>query len=248
MFNTSKPYKIYPLDLVSIHEEAKDTYTYYFKKPKELSWEEGAHTHLALNRFDEGLGWFQKKDVRHFSIFSLVDEEYLAISTRIPNPMSEFKEAMSKAKSGDRFYVFKVGSRLKLRRQERPVVLLSAGVAMATIRPLVKSYDKNSQGITKMIHINIDSSGEYLYQEEFEQFQKSNPNFTNRHVNKRKDFYQELSNLLRDDEFADYYVIGSYDFIVEVYGKLKQAKISDEQIFVDTKEGVASLKNTLIHA
>lgn len=234
----------FSVDLVKIRKDASNTYTYYFTKPSGLTWEEGAHTHLALDRFDHEMGWFQKKDVRHFSIYSLEDEEYLAISTRIPDPASDFKEVMKSAKVGDQYHIFKVGTRLKLRRKDRPVVLLTAGVAMATIRPLVKAYEKNQWGIPSMIHLNIDSSGEYLYREEFRGFQESMPYFQNHHVSSRPEFYQELTRLSNQRE-ADYYVIGGYEFLVDVYKKLHDFGIADDHIIVDTKEGVAALQMAL---
>lgn len=244
MFTTSKPYTIYSVDLVKIRKDASNTYTYFFTKPIGLTWEEGAHAHLALDRFDHETGWFQKKDVRHFSIYSLEEEEFLAISTRIPSPGSEFKEVMKKAKIGDRYHIFKVGTRLKLRRKDRPVVLLTAGVAMATIRPLVKAYENNDQGISGMVHLNIDSSGEYLYQEEFVRFQERIPYFTNHHVNSRAEFYRELDRLAARNE-SDYYVVGGYDFLVEVYRHLHGFGIPDDHIIVDTKEGVSALRTSL---
>lgn len=237
MFKTSKDYTVYEIKLIKVIKEASATFTYFFTKPKDLSWSEGAHTHLALDAFDEQIGWWQKKDVRHFSIMSLEDEDIVSITTRMPEPHTEFKEHLNDAKVGDVFYLFKVGTRLKLVRVDKPIVLLSAGVGIASLRPLIKAFVNNKAGITKIVHINIDSSGEYLFEEEFNAYELDHEEFSNTYVNSRHDFYLQLNKLLQSQLVSNgnFYIIGSDEFILAVRDTLREYDIKDNQLILDKK-------------
>lgn len=239
MFKTSKNYTVYEVKLLKIIQEASQTFTYIFSKPKDLVWSEGAHTHLALNNFDPVIGWWNKKDVRHLSIMTLASENCLAMTTRMPEPHSEFKDALKNAEVGDPFYVFKVGSRLRLRRDNKRIVLLSSGVGIATLRPLVKAYEDNQEGIKEIYHLNVDSSREYLFEEEFNQFSDHLANFNNQFIDSRDSFYTQLSELLMDGYQDSYfYIVGSDEFIVEVTNKLRTFDVGDHQLVLDKKEHI----------
>lgn len=248
MFKTSKDYTIYEIKLLEVIKEASSTYTYVFSKPEDLVWEEGAHTHLALDAFDESIGWWQKKDVRHFSIMSLENEGVVSMTTRMPKPHSDFKESLHKAKVGDVFYVFKVGTRLKLTRRNKPIVLLSAGVGIASLRPLIKAFVGNNDGVPDMEHLNIDTSKEYLFKEEFDQYETTNSSFHNHYVSSRKDFYSKMKLLLQNQEVldGDFYVVGSDEFILSVRDVLQGFSIRDDQLILDKKDEFYNLLNERI--
>lgn len=240
MLKTSKNYTIFTLELLQIIKEATETYTYIFSKPAELTWQEGAHTHLALNKFNETLGWFEKKDVRHFSIMTLENEEMVGITTRIPTVCTDFKKELKKAKVGDLFYLFKVGSRLVLRREEMPIVLLTSGVGIASVRPLIKAFSDDLTGIPRLYHINVDSSKEYLFKNEIEGYQNRIA-LENYFEGSRTDFYNRLDALLSSDSIlssgkAYYYIIGSDEFLFQVRDVLKEHGIKTDQMILDKKE------------
>lgn len=239
MFKTSKDYTIYEVKLLKIIQEASQTFTYIFSKPDNLNWSEGAHTHLALDNFDEEIGWWQKKDVRHLSIMTLSSENVIAMTTRMPEPHSEFKDTLKRAEVGDSFYVFKVGSRLRLRRNNSKIVLLSSGVGIATLRPLVKAYKEDSNGISDLVHINVDSSKEYLFKKEFDDFSNNLTNFSNQFVDSRESFYFSLSELLMEGfQDSSFYIVGSDEFIIEVTNRLREFDVEDHQLVLDKKEHI----------
>ena len=239
MLKTSKNYKVYEVYLLDIIKEAKNTYTYIFSKPKDLKWAEGAHTHLALNHFNEEIGWWEKKNVRHFSICSLEDEETLRMTTRLPELCTEFKHELKSAKKGDLFYLFKVGSRLTLRREDRPLIFLSAGVGMATIRPLVKKFIYESEGIKNVISLNVDSSKEYLFFDEMHAYAKQNKAFTQEYVSSRERFYAALESYFNGEPTLNkglFYIVGSDAFLIQVYHALSKKGVHLEQMVFDKKE------------
>lgn len=239
MLKTSKNYKVYEIVLLDIIKEAKNTYTYIFTKPDDLNWDEGAHTHLALNHFDEEMGWWEKKNVRHFSICSLVDEETLRMTTRLPDLCTDFKQELKTAQKGDVFYLFKVGSRLTLRREEGPIIFLSAGVGIATIRPLVRKFIHHTEGIEKVISLNVDSSKEYLFFNEMEEYMKQESRFKQKYVESREGFYKELDQLFEEDKTLDqgvFYIVGGDEFIIQVHRVLSEKGIQIQQMVFDKKE------------
>lgn len=239
MLNVSKDYIIYPIELLQIIKEASETYTYVFSKPNELSWAEGAHTHLALDRFNEDIGWFEKKDIRHFSIMTMEDEGLVGITTRLHPMCSDFKASMKDASVGDTYFLFKVGTRLALRRENRPIVLISSGVGIASLRPLMRAFVNNTEGISSLHHITIDSSGEFLFNDEIQEY-SNNPLFSNEYTNSRAEFYAALRNVFSGNSNKYYkdafiYVIGSDEFLFDVRDYLLGCGVTYEQFILDKK-------------
>lgn len=245
MLKTSKDYTIYPLELLQIIQEAKETYTFVFSKPIDLTWKEGAHTHLALNRFNETIGWFEKKDVRHFSIMTLENEEMVGITTRLPQLCTDFKKEMKLASVGDLFYLFKVGSRLTLARKSKPILLISSGVGIASFRPLMRAYRDDPSDIAFMVSLNVDSSKEYLFYDELKGYETGVP-LKSVFAESRAYFYENLKTLLETD-FKEYhndmfcYIVGSDEFLFQVRDVLQTYDISVRQMILDKKEDFIAL-------
>ncbi|MDD2214708.1 MAG: hypothetical protein PHR21_09265, partial [Oscillospiraceae bacterium] len=114
--------------------------------PQVQSWEPGAHTHVALPDFMQKEGPIRDL-VRHMSICTLPEEGRLSFVTRINRQPTVFKTRLFQAKPGDTLALFKIGSCLPLARDGRPLVMLTMGLAAATIRPLLLAASRNAQGI-----------------------------------------------------------------------------------------------------
>jgi len=233
IFVTSKDYMIYPITLVNVRKEASFTYTYEFTKPENLDWEEGAHTHLALDNFNHETGWFDKKDIRHLSITSLPEENKILITTRILKNHSYFKEKLLTSDIGDMFYLFKVGSRLTLKRENKDLVLLSAGVGIVSFRPVIQQFVKNPENIESLTLINIDSSGEFLLQDQMNEYHETNSRFNYYYVQSRELFYDRLREIVSNESY--YYIVGSDDFLKQVRMELNKNGVSDDLIVFDKK-------------
>ena len=177
----------YKLRIIDIVEEAPGIKSYYFEKPLDLDWLEGAHVHIGHIGFDEG-ELPNKALIRHMSITTLPSQNKLGITTRVPGSCSEFKERLSQLNIGDEVIFFKFGSRMYLRHEKRPLVLLSMGVGMATIRPMLLAYHNDPSDIPFLINVNVNSRKEYLFRTELEQ-QTVHAN-NNYWLNSREDFYQ----------------------------------------------------------
>lgn len=233
----SKNYTVYTIELLSIIQEKEDVYTYRFSKPIDLTWGEGAHTHLALDKFNESTGWWDKPDVRHFTIKSLVAEGVVDITTRIQALHSDFKETLFKSRSGDRFYLFKVGTRLSLDRSGKDLTIISQGVAQATARPMIKAFEADPENIRSLYALSIDRSEPYLFEDELLAVEQGHANFNMDYVRSRDVLYGKLDVRVKElDGSGKYYVIGSDSFIEEVYDSLIENGVSCTEIIIDKKQ------------
>lgn len=222
----------YRVKITDIIEEAQDTKTYLLEMPEDFTWIEGAHTHIGLPGFDVGDNP-DKELVRHMSIVTLPEDNKIGFTTRIIEPYSIFKEKLSKLMVGDEIILFKIGSRMYLRRENHPIVLLSMGVGIATMRPLIYGFLKDKTAIPNMISINVNSSKEFIYQKEIDNLIGSD--YQNHWLNKRDAFY-ELLDKVSEQSDAIYYVVGSDPFIKEVIQCLKHKTIEERNILIDKKE------------
>ena len=226
--------QMYSTELNFVNEEAKNTYSFTFSKPDHLNWTEGASIHLADSRIDKNLGKATKEFARHLSIVSLPEENCLKFTTRIPELRSDFKDCLKKAKPGDQYKLFKLDNKMALKREGKRIILISAGVSTATMRPLIKRYVENPTQINGLNHIHIDSSGEYLFRDELENYQKSSKGFSNHFTDSRDRFCQVLENSIDMD--AIYYIVGSDAFIISISKRLMEKGIDVQSINLDKKK------------
>ena len=222
----------YRLKIMDIAEEAPGVRTYFLEKPEEFTWIEGAHMHVGLPGFDEGE--LPNKDmVRHMSIMTLPGENKIGFTTRVLPSLSEFKEKLSKLHIGEEVTLFKVGSRMFLRRENRPIVLISMGVGISTMRPLIYGFIKDKAGIPGLININVNSSRAFVYKTELDKLENSF--YQNYWLDSRTSFYEELDKA-SDQSDAIYYIVGSDTFIKEVIKFLKSKEIEESSLLIDKKE------------
>lgn len=224
--------KIYWTKINKIIEESSEVKTYLLDIPEDFTWEEGAHTHLALKGFNEG----EKPNkglVRHMSICTLPAENSIGITTRIKEQCSEFKSILRKLNVGDEVALFKIHSNVPLKRQDKNIYLLSSGVGLATFRPLVLTYLNQPENVKSIHSLNIDSKRNFLFTDVF----TSDPvkNFTAEFVDNRNDYYEEVKKLAADQEGL-YYIVGSDEFILQNIDVFREQGITLEQIVLDKRE------------
>src|SRR5690625_4457056 len=110
--------QIYWTKINKIIEETTDIKTYLLNCPAGFTWEEGAHTHLALEGFNRG----DKPNrglVRHMSIMTLPHENSIGITTRIREQCSEFKTALKNVEVGAKVALFKTHCNVPLKRENK---------------------------------------------------------------------------------------------------------------------------------
>ncbi|MCG7335455.1 dihydropteridine reductase [Sporosarcina sp. ACRSM] len=224
--------QIYWTKINKIIEETPEVKTYLLDCPEDFTWEEGSHTHFALEGFNAG----EKPNrslIRHMSISTLPHENSIGITTRIREQCSEFKAILRNLEIGDEVALFKTHSNVPLKREDKNVYLLSSGVGLATFRPLVLDYFERADNVKQIHSLNIDSSKDFLFTDIF----KSVPDkkFTSQFVDNRKDYYEEVKNLAADKDGL-FYVVGSDEFIVQNIEVLREQGIKPAQIILDKHE------------
>jgi len=224
------------IDWVKINEivdETSDIKTFYLDLPEDFTWEEGAHTHMALKGFNEG----EKPNrglVRHMSICTLPNEGKIGITTRIRDLCSEYKSILKTMKVGDEVALFKTHSNVPLKRENKNIYLLSAGVGLATFRPLVLDYFNNPEGINHIHSLNIDTSKEFLFTDLFAP--SVSKRFTSEYVAHRGEYYAKVKRLANDQNGL-FYLVGSDEFIKENIALLKEHGINTTQMLLDKRQG-----------
>lgn len=221
--------QIYWTKIKEIIEETPEVKTFLLERPEGYTWEEGSHLHLALRGFNEG----EKPNrslIRHMSISTLPNEECVGITTRIKEDCSEFKSILRDLGVGGEVAIFKTHSNVPLKREDKNVYLLSAGVGLATFRPLVLDYLERADNVKAIHSLNVDSSKAFLFTDIFES--AADKNFTAEFVDNRAEYYEAVKNLAADKNGL-FYVVGSDEFLKQNIELLRAAGVKNEQILLD---------------
>lgn len=224
--------QIYWTKINKIIEETSEVRTYLLDLPEGFTWQEGSHTHFALEGFNAG----EKPNrglIRHMSISTLPHENSIGITTRIREQCSEFKAALRNLEIGDEVAIFKTHSNVPLKREDKNVYLLSSGVGLATFRPLVLDYFERADQVNQIHSLNIDSSKDFLFTNVFES--APDKKFTSQFVDNRSDYYERVKKLAADKDGL-FYVVGSDDFLMENIKLLREQGVKTEQIMLDKRE------------
>lgn len=224
--------QIYWTKINKIIEETPEVRTYLLDRPEDFTWQEGSHTHFALEGFNAG----EKPNrglIRHMSISTLPHENLVGITTRIKEQCSEFKTVLRNLEIGDEVAIFKTHSNVPLKREDKNVYLLSSGVGLATFRPLVLDYLERADNVNQIHSLNIDSSKDFLFTNVFES--APDKKFISQFVDNRKDYYEEVENLAADKEGL-FYMVGSDEFLMHNIKVLREQGIKPEQIMLDKHE------------
>ncbi|WP_087974783.1 dihydropteridine reductase [Oceanobacillus rekensis] len=221
--------QIYWTKINKIIEETPEVKTYLLDCPKEFTWEEGSHTHMALEGFNAG-DKPNRSLIRHMSISTLPDENSIGITTRIREQCSEYKTILRNLEVGNEVAIFKTHSNVPLKREDKNVYLLSSGVGLATFRPLVLDYFERADNVNQIHSLNIDSSKDFLFTNIFES--APDKKFTSQFTDNRKDYYEEVKSLAADKDGL-FYVVGSDEFLMQNIEVLREQGIKPEQIMLD---------------
>lgn len=220
----------YRLKILRIVREQPHTRTYHLEKPHDFHWAEGAHAHFTFPA-DAAATSPAPSLVRHMSIMTLPEERTIGFTTRI-RPDSPFKQRLSHRPVGEDLVLFKPGSRMALQRLQRPVVLLSMGVGMATMRPLILAHHRNGAGIPLLVNLHVDAAHHPLYRKTLDPL--TSPSYVNHWERNRRDFYARLHTLRHLTPL--YYVVGSDAFLLEVLRLLLRQGVPLSDIVTDKKE------------
>lgn len=223
---------MYKVKIIDIIDEASDVKTYMLEKPRDFGWNIGAHALI-------GVGYLNDEPITEYSLFrnmsimTLPQEGKIGFSTKIPGSSSPFKEKLASLGVGDDIGIFGVRSLLHLVRNNQPIIFLSMGVGNATMRPFILEYMNNKSYIPYVINVNVNSTGEFLYQKELDSLVCDT--YKNYWLKNRTEFYNLLPELTKIEN-AVYYLVGSDDFMIDLIKKLKDMGVAPSNIKLDRYE------------
>ncbi|MDU2585472.1 MAG: hypothetical protein E7C85_09085 [Anaerococcus prevotii] len=224
-------YKIYKVKILDIKDEFKNVKTYTLEKPEDLTWDEGSSFHLAIPGFNEG-GEVNKKLVHHLSINTLTDDDTVNFTTKFSIRKSDFKKALLEKEVGDYLEFFKVRCHMKLRRENRPIVLLSMGIGLTTMRPLINKFKKDPSSIPELLSINVARKDNHLFESEISKI--DDKVFRQVWVDSRANFFETLREMEAKDSI--FYVVGSNEFLLDNIITLRELGVDDKDIMIDLND------------
>lgn len=221
----------YKIKLIHMERHSSETYSFDFESPELNNWSEGDNSKLYVSFKEKAVG-------KKFSYATLPNESVIRFTTRIKDKPSVYKETLFALKIGDHIEVTQPSGAFKLKRDNRPVVLLSNGVGIAANRSLIKAYENDPSGIPEMIQINVDATGS-IYKDEFDLLMTDNETFKSFYESHRTSYYKrldhEIQNLLVSTDVDPYlYIVGSDGFVRDNINHLKSVGFGDEDIITDS--------------
>ena len=134
---------------------------------------------------------------------------------------------------GEELILFKFGARMFIRRNNRPIILLSMGVAMATMHAVILAFHNDKENIPQLISVNVNSSGEHLYRNELATLEGDG--YQNYWVSTHLEYYETLSKLTLVSD-GIYYIVGNDEFMKETIIFLNSKGIENSDIIFYRKE------------
>lgn len=223
----------YKVRINEIIDEGEGRFSIFFDVPSGFDWEVGSNIQVGVDgcHIDGNLNLDM---TRRFSIFTTVDEGRIGMTTKVSD--SDYKKKLCKLGIGDFCEILDSASHLPLRRENRPVVLISMGVGMAAMRPIILTYLEDKSGVSSLTNIVINRSGNYIYKDELEALEDDT--YKNICYRDRNKFYEDLSKM--NDEKPIFYVVGSAYFLGLVIQTLKESGVDVDSIMIDKRPGLVN--------
>ncbi|MDD7045210.1 MAG: hypothetical protein PUI05_07165 [Peptoniphilaceae bacterium] len=218
MTDTNK-YKVKILDII---DEIPNVKTFKLEKPDGVDFREGASFRLEIPR--EG------KSLTHdFSINSLPSDDYISFTTKFSVRKSEFKKELLSKTIGDELLVSNIESHMGLRYEDRPIVLISMGVGVTTMLPLIRTYLNDKGNIPQVKSYTIALEGKRVFEDKLASIEDKE--FSQAWLSGRKEFFDSLNEIILPNCIV--YLVGSNEFLLDTIVKLRELGLSDDDIMID---------------
>lgn len=208
------------LHILAIDNVSPNVKTFTLEKPDGWQWAEGAHARFGVIA-ENGV------DQRTMSVSSLPHDQVITMTTRRYAMVSPYKAALWEKRVWETLQVSTPRSRFTLPREARPVLLLGMGVGMATLLPLIRSYQADSSGIDGLHVLTVDREIDLLNSLDLR-------GITRLHVNNRVQFTKALDQVLNAGR-PIVMPVGSDRFIESVIRQLKAHGFTPADVRLDKK-------------
>lgn len=209
------------------------TYSLEFQSEDLKVWQEGHHSMVILNVDDTLVG-------KKFSYVTLPEEGVIRFTTRLGKENSDYKKALLNLVKGEYVKISEPSGDFALRRENRPVILLTNGVGIAGVRSLIKQYMNDQEMIPEMLLLNVDARSN-IYKSEFDEFHAGINQFKPYYLTHRTSYnsmlYHELSMMKkRYDLDPIFYLAGSDTFVEENMSYLNDLEFEEQDIVIGGKQ------------
>ncbi len=232
MAQIEQNYQFHRVKFIKKIQETDDIYTFLFSKPENFSWHEGDYIRIAFEDFLEG-DVTDLTHLRYMSIATLESEDMIGITTHIGQPPSPYKKRLQALKMGDPMIINHGASNFRLRREDRPILLLSMGVGLAAFRPLVIRGTMDMNGIKSLTSITVNRNEEPIYGTVLSETTK-NHQVTMEHVTSRQVFYKRIESYLHRTINPMIYMVGSYNFLTTLSKFLMDKGVDTKDLYIDS--------------
>lgn len=215
--------------LIDVRQHNPEVFTYEFQSEAMEAWAPGDSSKMFLLVGDKTVG-------KKFSFATIKEENRILLTTRIKVDKSAYKAQLEKLQVGSVIELSQPQGDFDLKRDNRPLVFLSNGVGIATIRSLLKAFEYQGDGVPEVVQINVDRSG-HVYKEDMDDMMMRLP-LTSFYTDHRQGFYVTLDGqidrlLAAYDQKPYVYIVGSNDFIMGCADHMMTRGFGDNDLVTD---------------
>lgn len=206
----------------------KDIYYIDVEIPREYRWNPGQHCRIKLTINGTTIS-------KAFSFVTTMEDRHIRFISRL-SKKSLFKTILLNKKNGQCLEIGIAYGDLTLKRKDRPIMLLSNGIAIGVIRSLIASYLKDNSRVPEVIQLQVDRYSS-LFKDDFEYWSKKiniNFNYTHNRQEFKSKLDEKLQKLLMNYDMDPYiYLVGSNTFVQETKSYLSDMGIENSSIISD---------------
>lgn len=128
------------------------------------------------------------------------------------------------------------GGNFILHRDGRPALVLSDGVGIEKMKPIILSFIQDYSDVNKMVQLNLGTNA-FNYKGEMDEFDKTNLRFSSIYVKNLDEFYEKINSELKKIMFQtgmtpNIYLAGMQAFVETIYSGLEQSGLDKVNIIV----------------
>jgi NAD(P)H-flavin reductase len=202
--------------------EGGDIYTFILNYEGKIDWKPGYH----------GMFWIDGKKIkgrsyRGFSLASHPEEREIWISTRIREPISDFKKKLMDMQPGDTM-TMRGPFGWMFFHNKKDVVMIAGGIGITPFRALLLQAEKENRKATLFYST---SKGNYAYLKFLDTVNAANPNIDVHYLGDRTHLTEVVEKYVKDHgNDSEYFISGSMEMIRSMKKKLKELGIKGKNI------------------
>ncbi len=215
-------------------QETSDIYSFVFEVPETFHWLPGQH---GVFRFTQDLE-MTGKSFRIFSFASVEEEHKMLFSTRIAEPISDFKKHLLQLKAGDTMTIDGAVGKFLLNDLSKPTCIMAGGIGITPVRAFMKQVEYSKENPCSLEILYSDDRGEFAYEHDLNTI---NNNFSGVHlqyISDRNIFTEKIESYAKDHQNESlYYIAGTPGMNKFLTEKLISLGIESQHIITDIFTG-----------